>query len=51
MSLPKGSSISIFKHLLARKIIMVDITKEIDINKPMDITILESILNKEFNIS
>lgn len=51
MCLPKGSGITIFKHLLARKIIKVDITKEINIDRPMEVEILESSINKEFNIS
>ena len=51
MFLAKGTGIAIFKHLLARKIIKVDLTISINFDKRMDVTLLENILNKELNIS
>ncbi|NFG38430.1 heteromeric transposase endonuclease subunit TnsA [Clostridium botulinum] len=33
MNLPKGSGLSIYKYLIINKIIEIDITKEIDVNK------------------
>lgn len=50
MSLLGGTGISIFKHLLARKIIKIDLTKLININKKMDIELLDDALNKEYKI-
>lgn len=37
MSLDKGSGLSIFKYLIINKIIQIDITKEIDVNKHIPI--------------
>lgn len=51
MSLPKGTGISIFKHLLARKIIKIDIAKPINIDKRIDFRISKDAINKEFKIS
>lgn len=51
MSLPKGTGIAIFKHLLSRKIIKMDITKKINIDRVMDFIISEDALGKEFKIS
>ncbi|WP_026881728.1 heteromeric transposase endonuclease subunit TnsA [Clostridium akagii] len=51
MNLSKGTGIAIFKHLLARKIILTDLSKSIDIDTKMDIDLSENILHKEFNIS
>lgn len=50
MSLPKGSGISIFKHLLSRKIIEIDITESINIDKRIDIKISKYAIRKELII-
>jgi len=51
MILSKGTGIAIFKYLLARKIIEIDLTEAINIDKKMDISLLQNVLNKELNIS
>lgn len=51
MVLPKGTGLAIFKHLLARKIIKIDLTLSINIDKKMDISLQHNVLNKELNIS
>lgn len=51
MVLPKGTGIAIFKHLLARKIISIDLSTAINIDKSIDINILENVLKEELNIS
>ncbi|NMM62206.1 heteromeric transposase endonuclease subunit TnsA [Clostridium sp. P21] len=48
MSLPKGTGISLFKHLLARKVIKIDITESINIDKKVDVEISNDALSKEF---
>ena len=51
MSLQKGTGIAIFKHLLAKKVISIDLLEAININKKMEINLSENLLHKEFNIS
>lgn len=51
MMLPKGTGIAIFKYLLARKIIKIDLTTVINIDKKMDISLVQNSLDKELNIS
>lgn len=51
LSLPKGTGIAIFKHLLARKIVYVDLAGTINIDKKTDVRLREKVLNKELNIS
>lgn len=51
MSLPKGTGIAISKHLLARRIIKIDLTTPINIDKNIEVVLAEKVLNKELNIS
>ncbi len=51
MSLPKGTGISIFKHLLARKVIVADLTGTFSIDRRIEVKMREKVLNKELNIS
>jgi len=51
MLLPKGTGISIFKHLLARKIIRIDLSEPINLDKKMDINLSKEEMKKELNIS
>ncbi|GAA0716348.1 TnsA endonuclease N-terminal domain-containing protein [Clostridium malenominatum] len=50
MALDKGSGISIFKCLLARKIIAVDLKKSLDVDNYMDIKIIKNELTMELNV-
>ena len=51
MTLPKGTGIALFKHLLARKIISIDLSTIINIDKKNNVDLREKVLNKELNIS
>lgn len=51
MVLPKGTGVAIFKHLLARKIIKIDLTSSINIDKKMEISLEHNLLNRELDIS
>lgn len=51
MTLPKGTAIALFKHLLARKIISMDLSTIINIDKKNNVELREKVLNKELNIS
>jgi hypothetical protein len=51
MVLPKGTGVAIFKHLLARKIIKIDLTSAINIDKKMEISLEHNLLNRELDIS
>ncbi|AKA71485.1 heteromeric transposase endonuclease subunit TnsA [Clostridium scatologenes] len=51
MNLHKGTGISIFKHLLAKKIILINLLEPMDINKKLQFNLSENLLHKEFNIS
>ncbi|TCO71809.1 TnsA endonuclease N-terminal domain-containing protein [Marinisporobacter balticus] len=49
--LAAGTGISIFKHLLIRKILKIDLSQPLDINKVMKVELSREELNKEMNIS
>ncbi|MCT4605729.1 MAG: TnsA endonuclease N-terminal domain-containing protein [Marinisporobacter sp.] len=49
--LAAGTGISIFKHLLIRKIVKIDLSQPLDINKVMKVELSREELNKELNIS
>ncbi len=46
MSLEKGSGLSIFKYLIINKIINIDITKKIDVNAKIFLTLNEKSIKK-----
>ncbi|MCT4507734.1 MAG: TnsA endonuclease N-terminal domain-containing protein [Tepidibacter sp.] len=49
--LEKGTGISLFKHLIIRKIIEIDLYKEFDINQKIEVNLLRKQLDGEWNIS
>jgi hypothetical protein len=51
MSLLKGTGTSIFKHLLARKIIKVELNQALKLDKHIEIALSEEALKEEFKIS
>lgn len=51
MVLDKGTGIALFKHLLAKKIISIDLSEIINIDKRNNVDLREKVLNKELNIS
>lgn len=50
MSLLKGTGIAVFKHLLARKLITVDLSQYINIENFLEINLSHNVFEKEFNI-
>lgn len=49
--LPKGTGVSLFKYLLMRKIIQIDLYAPIDINKKIQVNLVSEELDQEWNIS
>lgn len=49
--LEQGTGISLFKHLIIRKIIGIDLYKEFDINQKIEVNLLRKQLDGEWNIS
>ncbi|WP_160679336.1 TnsA endonuclease N-terminal domain-containing protein [Clostridium sp. C8-1-8] len=51
MSLLKGTGISIFKHLLARKIIKVELNQALKLDQHIEVELSQEALKEEFKIS
>ncbi|GCD13013.1 TnsA endonuclease N-terminal domain-containing protein [Clostridium tagluense] len=51
MALDKGTGIALFKHLLAKKIISIELSEIINIDSRNNVDLREKVLNKELNIS